>query len=515
MRKFVFLALLLLIFLGSAYAQSCEVARAKDVLRKNVYAYLTSPSSSPLTIEELKDLLTSYLSISAGAATFDCSVPGPTSGSIILTIINNGDAAPNIIPACTDNTKYGECSNNKPKFCYAGSLVSKCGSCGCAAGYSCKADGGCVSSGSNITCSSNVDCGQSRFTGNYYCSNSYIARDFINYTCSNAGNANSSCMTPTYAISLAYCNPNQNQSCTDGSSSCKITTLNQSCTDGTAYSQCSATIPLYCSNGTLVNSCPSCGCSGNQTCLGTGACQQPESCTDSDGVNPFIFGYAYGMQNGTIANQTDACASNTTLTERTCSGTKINSTLMACSNLCFNNSCINQTNQNPVAVIYVNVSSGKAPLAVRFNGTLSYDPDGAITSHSWLFGDGSQSSSALIVHNYTNIGIYIVNLTVTDSQGGTGTGLQTINVISNQNPVSIIQVNLTTGINQTVRFNGSASYDIDGAIIKYNWSFGNGNSSNLSSLAYRYPLTGTYIVNLTVKDNNLAVGSSTQLINVS
>lgn len=58
-------------------------------------------------------------------------------------------------------------------------------------------------------------------------------------------------------------------------------------------------------------------------------------------------------------------------------------------------------------------------------------------------------------------------------------------------------------MNQTITFNASASYDPDGEIIAYNWSFGDGNSTNTTKriIAHSYSSAGDYIVNLTVKDN--------------
>lgn len=50
-----------------------------------------------------------------------------------------------------------------------------------------------------------------------------------------------------------------------------VTNTAPACADGTAYGQCSASKPLYCSSGTLVNKCSVCGCSG-------GTCQADESC---------------------------------------------------------------------------------------------------------------------------------------------------------------------------------------------------------------------------------------------
>jgi len=55
---------------------------------------------------------------------------------------------------------------------------------------------------------------------------------------------------------------------------------------------------------------------------------------------------------------------------------------------------------------------------VFFNADKSYDEDGTITSFQWDFGDGNTGSGKTVEHLYTKPGIYIVTLTVTDTQNG-------------------------------------------------------------------------------------------------
>jgi hypothetical protein len=44
------------------------------------------------------------------------------------------------------------------------------------------------------------------------------------------------------------------------------------CSDGTPSGQCSATKPKYCSSGSLINKCSTCGCPAGQACLMDGSC---------------------------------------------------------------------------------------------------------------------------------------------------------------------------------------------------------------------------------------------------
>ncbi len=54
---------------------------------------------------------------------------------------------------------------------------------------------------------------------------------------------------------------------------------------------------------------------------------------------------------------------------------------------------------------------------ILFNGSKSYDLSGFIVNYTWNFGDGNIGYGILIEHSYSDVGDYIVNLTVTDNNG--------------------------------------------------------------------------------------------------
>jgi PKD repeat protein len=72
--------------------------------------------------------------------------------------------------------------------------------------------------------------------------------------------------------------------------------------------------------------------------------------------------------------------------------------------------------------------TGAAPLAVTFSSAGSSDPDGSITTYSWLFGDGGSGSGQTVSHTYTVAGTYTATLTVKDNSGLTGTA--TVSVVA-------------------------------------------------------------------------------------
>ncbi len=91
------------------------------------------------------------------------------------------------------------------------------------------------------------------------------------------------------------------------------------------------------------------------------------------------------------------------------------------------------TNILPVSVINVDVDSGTAPLTVTFDGTSSYDNDGAIAWFEWTDGDGSTVRDATMNHTYENIGIYNAELMVWDNKGCEDKKFVTITVLPDDN----------------------------------------------------------------------------------
>jgi len=66
-----------------------------------------------------------------------------------------------------------------------------------------------------------------------------------------------------------------------------------------------------------------------------------------------------------------------------------------------------------------------------------------------------------------------------------------------------------------ILFNGTGSFDLDGSIVSYSWSFGDGTSGTGISTKHVYSTNGNYTVTLTVTDNTSKTGSDTTYANVS
>jgi PKD repeat protein len=72
------------------------------------------------------------------------------------------------------------------------------------------------------------------------------------------------------------------------------------------------------------------------------------------------------------------------------------------------------------------------------DGSSSSDPDGTVASYAWTFGDGTTAAGARVSHAFPQPGSYPVTLTVTDTQGATGTRTQPVEVTAA--PISTAQL---------------------------------------------------------------------------
>ena len=176
-------------------------------------------------------------------------------------------------------------------------------------------------------------------------------------------------------------------------------------------------------------------------------------------------------------------------------------------------------NQPPVAAPSANPTSGEAPLTVQFYSTGSHDPDGALVSYAWNFGDGASDSATAPGHVYQSAGNYTAYLTVTDDDGDSHTdsvGITVLAPMPNQPPIAVVSAVPTSGETPlNVSFDGSTSYDGDGSIVSHDWDFGDGGSDSTASPSHLYTSAGNYVAILTVTDDDGGTSSDSELIIVT
>jgi PKD repeat protein len=173
--------------------------------------------------------------------------------------------------------------------------------------------------------------------------------------------------------------------------------------------------------------------------------------------------------------------------------------------------------QPPVAVAG-GPYSGSVGIPVAFSGTGSQDPDGSIVSWAWNFGDGTTGSGASPTHAYATGGTFTVTLTVTDNDNLTDIATATVNITDGsgmQPPVADAGGPYTGTTGFAIPFDGLKSADPDGAIVSYDWTFGDGGSASGSQPMHAYAVAGTYTVTLTVTDDTGRTGSASTTARVS
>lgn len=77
---------------------------------------------------------------------------------------------------------------------------------------------------------------------------------------------------------------------------------------------------------------------------------------------------------------------------------------------------VSNNQDDPIAIISANITNGKAPLTVTFNGGASFDPNGSPITYAWDFDDGNTANTVIASNTFTEIGTYQVTLTVTNAE---------------------------------------------------------------------------------------------------
>ena len=171
----------------------------------------------------------------------------------------------------------------------------------------------------------------------------------------------------------------------------------------------------------------------------------------------------------------------------------------------------------PTAVALASPTSIFVGDSVQFDGSQSSDKDGESLTYFWNFGDGTTSTQSVVWHQYTQIGNYNVQLTVTDTLGNTDSSQIAISVAQVPPPDAFLNINPTTTlINTTVSADGRSS-SADATFETIDWGDGTtGSSSNLNhTFQHAYTKSGSYLVVLTVQNNAGLTDSDSAVVTVN
>ncbi len=180
-----------------------------------------------------------------------------------------------------------------------------------------------------------------------------------------------------------------------------------------------------------------------------------------------------------------------------------------------NNGCVDSktvmnylTVSGPVAGFNTIDTGGCKNTVVRFADLST--PAGTIREWSFDFGDGKQQvfTALPFTHQYTDTGFFNVKLTVKDNLGCTDVLLKQNQVRITSPKADFSSISKIFCANVDLQFKDSSRYNI----TSYNWSFGDGGTSNLKDPLHTY--TGrdsVYTVKLTVTDTVGCMDSITKV----
>ncbi len=140
---------------------------------------------------------------------------------------------------------------------------------------------------------------------------------------------------------------------------------------------------------------------------------------------------------------------------------------------------------------------------VTFDASTSTPDGGSIAKYAWDFGDGTTDFGKIVKHAYTSYGDYTVTLNATDSEGLWDIDTDILHVYPRQPRAAFFFVTMALNTNEIGTWDATTSYDPDGHIVWYYWSFGDGASLNATNpiANHQYSDDGAFTIALVVGDN--------------
>lgn len=115
-------------------------------------------------------------------------------------------------------------------------------------------------------------------------------------------------------------------------------------------------------------------------------------------------------------------------------------------------------------------------LPAAFNVTLDGLKGASVISHRWTFSDGATVQGAEVTHTFAEPGDFLATVTTDMAGGNTGCAMLEIRrkVLVNAAPTANIAGPDKIATGAAAVFDGSASFDPNGALTGFAWGFGGG-----------------------------------------
>lgn len=179
----------------------------------------------------------------------------------------------------------------------------------------------------------------------------------------------------------------------------------------------------------------------------------------------------------------------------------------------------------PFADFTVSPHHGESSLSVTLDASKSVDylEGGSIIRYDWSASDGQTASGKQATMIFTEAGIYTISLVVVNDRGvpSASVAQKEVTVVEPEPvptvpPVAKLTVSPKNGeAPLTVSLDGSSSFDSDGYIVEYAWVASDGQPVFGSIQKITFYKSGTYIITLTVRDNDGLAANAQETITVA
>ena len=135
----------------------------------------------------------------------------------------------------------------------------------------------------------------------------------------------------------------------------------------------------------------------------------------------------------------------------------------------------------------------------------------SVPSHSVAPGSPRVEIEGLVVgYEFAEDGTYDISLALSDSSGNVASWEGVVD-LPNEPPIPSLQA---TTENLTVAFDASASRDLDGSIVEWRWTFGDGLTASGVRVNHTYPWSGDFNASLVVEDDRGGTAATTSPVRV-